>query len=729
LRAVFRPVLEWTKKQADADPRITWAAGEDGSKATWKGTLFYSRKEASDYGWDWGIRLLSCGIWKSVRLVGYDAGRITQLGIRQDITDPKEALLFVSAETETYQAGNFSIDFEVMLHDTLISTISKPVINGKAEGTLSIAEPELWWPNGLGAHPLYTVRAILKSEEKTVHNRQVKTGLRTIEIAREKDERGETFGIKVNGELIFCKGANWIPADAMTGRLTESRYRHLLGSCVDANMNMLRIWGGGLYEPDVFYEFCDENGLMIWHDFMFASGPYLATEPYLENVKAEIKNVVLRRRHHPSIALWCGNNEQEVNMSAGRSLIANHPAVSWEEFDKVFYEAIPQTAALYDPDRPYWPGSPHSPLDRERKRPDFETASGDAHIWDVWHGEQPFSWYEENKDFRFVSEYGFQSLPALETVRSFTAPEDRYFISYIMDHHNMAGKKSQGTENMGNIKLAKYTASMFRMPNNFEDWIYVTQIMHGEGMKVGSEAYRRNFPGTTGALYWQVDDNWPTISGSGMDYYGRWKALQYMVRHFFNPVLVSGVAKDGKVMIYGSNELLQENLCNLEWILYKFDGTVLKSGTTNTRLQANTSMLLETLDFSDVVNEPPELTTYRKDKYTNRLDVFLSIKLVQGDTILSSNIVTFAPPKYWQLQDPEIKYTLVLENGRKKITITAKKFAAYVELGVNDSYAQFSDNYFHLIPGETKTIYVNSSEVPDKEFKKGFFVRSLIDTY
>jgi len=248
-------------------------------------------------------------------------------------------------------------------------------------------------------------------------------------------------------------------------------------------------------------------------------------------------------------------------------------------------------------------------------------------------------------------------------------------------------------------------------------------------MKMGCEALRRNYPNSTGALYWQLNDNWPVISWSSIDYFGRWKALHYMSKRFFSPVLVSGVAKEGKVMVYGSNDLLEDKTCNLEWELLRFDGTKVKSGKREVRLTANHSSLLETLDLSEFVNEDPELSTYRKESYRNRPEVLLSLRLVHGEILLSSNIVTFVAPKYWPLKDPEIKHTMAIENGRQKITLTAKSFAAWVEIGVKDSYAQFSDNYFHLMPGETKTIHVISSEVPDNELSKRFFVRSLIDTY
>ncbi len=727
LRAVFRSVLEWNKKQADADPRVTWRSGDAVTNDATKGLLYYSRKEASDFGWDWGLRLVSCGIWKSIRLVGYDTGRITRLGVRQDLTDPDEAVLTANAVAETYRTGDYYIDFEVRLRDSVIARTSQSLDNGMAEAILRIPEPRLWWPNGMGEQPLYTVEAVLKSGDNHLHKRKVRTGLRTIEIAREKDELGESFGIRVNGDLIFWKGANWVPADAMPGRLTEGHYRHLLGSCIEANMNMLRLWGGGLYEPDVFYEFCDENGIMIWHDFMFASGPYLATEPYLENVRAEIKNVVLRRRHHPSIALWCGNNESEHNMGGGQRWLYHNPGVSWEEYDKIFYQVIPRTAALYDPDRPYWPSSPHHPLDREEKSPVSKYASGNSHTYDVWGGSEPFSAYSEMGKYNFVAEFGFVSLPHIQTVYAFTAPEDRYFPSVVLDHHILVGKKPN--QDRGNVRIAQTVAEIFIMPTGIENWAYVSQILQGEGMKMGCEAMRRNFPNTTGALYWQLDDNWPVLSSSSIDYYGRWKALHYMAKHFFNPVLVSGVAKDGIVGVYGSNDLPEDQTCTLEWALQHFDGTVSKSGSRDAILPAISSSLLETLDLSEFVIEDPEMNTYRKESYRNRSDAFLSFRLVRGDSILSENFLFFLPPKHWNLQEPKIRHSISEEGGRTRITLSADRFAAYVELGVKDSYARFSDNYFHLLPGETRTVEVISSEVPDKTFNVGFFVRSLIDSY
>ena len=398
-------------------------------------------------------------------------------------------------------------------------------------------------------------------------------------------------------------------------------------------------------------------------------------------------------------------------------------------FRQYFFDIIPKTAAACDPDRPYWPGSPHHPLDRERKSPDYESASGDAHLWDVWHGGEPFSWYVKNVNFRFVSEFGFQSLPHMETIRSFTAPEDCYFISPVLDHHNLAGKKSQGNENIGNIRIATYVATNFKMPNSFENWVYVSQVMHGEGMKMACEAYRHNFPRTTGALYWQLNDNWPTISGSSIDYYGRWKALQYMTRHFFSLVLITGWAEGTKVKIWGVNDRIEDTPAKLKWTLAGFDGTIIKTEEMDVVLPSNSSSLLLDMDFHDQVGENPEFITYRKDSYENRRKYYLCYQLAQGEKVLSSNVSFFVPQKYLALEEPNLKYDLLNCDGQWHIAITCERFAAYVELGLKNGYARFSDNYFHLLPGESKEITIIESEIPAEEIQNQFYAKSLIDSY
>ncbi|MFC1619587.1 glycoside hydrolase family 2 protein [Candidatus Neomarinimicrobiota bacterium] len=719
IHIIFRSILEWDRQQVAAEPKVSWTSS--------KGRMFFTRKEGSDFGWDWGVRLVTAGIWRPIRIAAYQTARITDIAVRQNLSDPGNAILMIGADVEEYDSQALDLSLQVKLDEELVAEATVPVTGSHVSATVEVRNPQLWWPNGWGEQPLYTVSARLVVGETEVHRKELPIGLRTIELVREKDERGETFGFKVNGNLIFCKGVNWVPADALPERPTEDHYRALLGACKEANMNMIRLWGGGEYQPDIFYEFCDENGIMIWHDFMFAVGPFLANKAYMANVEAEITSVVRRLRHHPSIVLWSGNNECESNMGGGQNWIDQYEYVTWEEYDKVFNELIPETAARYDPDRPYWPSSPHHPLDRDKEGPEWETESGDAHPWDVWHGAQPFSWYTRNLGFRFVSEYGFQSLPDMATIRAFTAPEDRYFPSYVLDHHNKCGRKDNSGE--GNRRIASYMSSMFHLPGNLDGWVYLSQIMHAEGMKIGTEAYRRNFPHTTGALYWQLNDNWPTISGSSLDFYGRWKALHYFAKHFFNPVLVSGLVEGTNVTIWGVNDYLSDQEVEFQWILARFDGTEVKRGNREIVLPANSSTVISQLDFEQEVGENPEHLTYRKDSFENRGKFYLAYQLVHGEQILSSNVSFFVPPKYLQLPDPQLRYEIKKRDNQLRITIDADYLAAYVALGLENSYARFSDNYFHLLPGETKEIEVLEAEVSDREVRRQLYVNSLIDSY
>lgn len=348
-------------------------------------------------------------------------------------------------------------------------------------------------------------------------------------------------------------------------------------------------------------------------------------------------------------------------------------------------------------------------------------------LYEVWSGERHFDAFREMGKYRFVTEFGFQSLPHGETIRSFTRPEDRYFPSSIIDHHNLTGRKPD--QNQGNVRIANYVADMFRSPSGMRNWVSVSQILQAEGIKMGCEALRQNYPGSTGSLYWQLNDNWPVISWSSIDYFGRWKALQYMAKKFYSPVLVSGILKTDSVIICASNDLLSEKSCKLEWVLARFNGEVLKRGSMNVIIPSLRTSRLAGFDFSEFIKEDTELSTYRKESYRRRAEVYFSFKLMEGNTALSSNELFFVPPKYWALADPEIQHSVTNEGGRIKIILSAKRFAPYVELGLENSYARFSDNFFHLLPGETKTVYVISSEVSGNETKKQLYVRSLINTY
>jgi len=736
IHVVFRSIIDWNKQQRDSDPKVTWCKDSDLMDCR-KGNLFFARKEASDFGWDWGLRLLSSGIWRPIRVAAYDTARIAELAIRQNLSDPSRAMLNVTTKIDRFDSRPLLLDLEVTLGSRRVAWERLRVTSNELNSVLAIPQPRLWWPNGWGEHPLYEVTARLTSGGREVHRQSHRVGLRTVRIVREKDHRGESFAIEVNGKTLFAKGANWIPADALPDRLTEVHYRRLLEACIRQNMNMIRIWGGGLYEADVLYEFADENGLLIWHDFMFAVGPYIANPMHLENVRAEITSVVKRLRHHASIALWCGNNEQEHNMAGGQNWMKKYETATWEEYDKIFNETIPQTARQLDPDRPYWPSSPHHPLDREMKSPDAEGASGNAHNYDVWGDGLPFSTFDKMGQYRFLAEFGYQALPDMQTIRAFTAPEDRYFASSILDHHENSGNGK--TNDIGTTRIARHVATLFGMPDSLEDWVYLSQLLQAEGIRRGTEALRRNHPQSTGALYWQLNDNWPVTSWSSIDYFGRWKALQYLAGHFFSPILVSGVLEEsldpadvGKqttLKLWGVNDQLDDVAVKLRWTLGRFDGTVVRRGEQAVKLPANRSTLLAELDFAKEVAEPTGRETYRKKSYENRREYYVSYELVDGERILSSGVSFFVPQKYLALQEPQIERSLMLEHGNWTVTLRARRFAAYVQLGIENSYARFSDNYFHLLPGETRRVEIAETETPSEKLGDRLRVKSLRDVY
>jgi len=718
LRIVFRSPLAWSEAQRRTEPKAKsfCRPGSPGLDAR-KGLSFWLRKEACSFGWDWAPRLVGCGIWKAIRLAAYEAGRIEDVSIGQDLTNPKSARLTVETQVALFAGEKLQLEIEVKLKSRRIASAMQRVsASERIRTVLEVPQPKLWWPQGWGRQPLYTVTFTLRADGRVAHEQRRRIGLRTVELLREKDARGEGFAFRVNGRVLAAKGANWVPLDALPGRLTEAHYRRMLDAARDANFNMLRIWGGGRYEADVFYEACDERGLLVWHDFMFAVGPYIANAAYVANVRSEISNVVRRLRHHPCIALWCGNNESESNMTTGHAWTKHHPTATWAEYDAIFHRAIPREVAKHDPARPYWPSSPHHPRDRAKRGADWEGGSGNAHSWKVWHEAEPFSYFERFSRMRFVTEFGFESLPPTETIRAFTAPADRRFNSYVLDHHEKAGVMKRSVlevspPDRGSARLARYVAGYYPMPGNLEEWVYITQLMHGEGLRVGVEAVRRAFPSATGVLFWQFGDIWPVTSYASVDYHGRWKGPQYFARRFFNPVLVGAEVKDTAVTLWASNDGLNPMQARLEWRLARFDNTIVERGETTVSLAAGASKVLARLSFPQVAEDPAH-ATYRNDSFANTGRYYLWYQLRRDLRVLSANAAFFAPAKYLQLPDPALRVTWRRRGDRHFASVSSRAFAAFVELSLRRGYAQFSDNFFHLLPGEVREVEVTDATTP-----------------
>ncbi len=685
---------------------------ERGELAAWIGTTRLNsggwiRKEPCNFGWDWGPKLVTTGIWRDLELVAFDTARLSDVRVLQDHETAGQVGLTVAGAVEQTSAAVLTISLRVSLDgQTAASADGVAVKNGGFSADLTIADPKLWWTNGLGDQPLYTVTVTLHGDQP-LDSWTRRIGLRTLTLERHADEWGELFYFAINGVPFFAKGANWIPIDPFAPRITPTDYQGLIEAAVAANMNMLRVWGGGLYECDHFYDLCDEHGIALWQDFMFACGTYPASnDEFLASVEAEARDNVRRLRHHPSIALWCGNNELEQGMPS-----AEWKAVmGWDDYSRLFDHLLPSITAELDPQRAYWPGSPHKSLgERENwMNPD----SGDSHLWAVWHGKEPYEWYRTRPD-RFVSEFGFQSFPEPRVVEGFTLPEDRNITSYVMEYHQRSG--------IGNSTIVHYMLDWFRLPTSFEATIWLSQILQALAMQYAVEHWRRNMPRTMGAIYWQLNDCWPAPSWASLDYQYHWKALHYMARRFFAPLMISGVEdiERGTVALYVNNDHLQPVDAVVRWSATTVAGEVAAQGEQAISAAPNGSTLVKTVDFSAQLAQ-----------YTARdLIVWLALE-VNGETV-SENHVLFARPKHLELQAPQIDVQITPKSDQQfTVTLKAPQPALFVWLTTTEAEAQYSDSFFDLLPGQARTITVTTDAPLSADLLRAQLkVWSLTDTY
>ncbi|MBN1402113.1 MAG: glycoside hydrolase family 2 protein [Anaerolineae bacterium] len=667
------------------------------------------RKEPCNFGWDWGPKLVTCGIWRDIELVAFDTARLRDVQILQDHSQEGQVILTVRVQAESTGSDALDARIEVSRAGTSIAQAAIALVDGAGEAQLAIAEPELWWPHGMGDQPLYDVTVqLLDASGQALDRDERRIGLRTLRLVRKFDPWGQSFHFEANGVPFFAKGANWIPDDTFATRLTPDTYRHSLQDAVDANMNMLRVWGGGLYEADVFYDLCDEMGLCVWQDFIFACATYPTFDSaFMANVAVEGEENIRRLRHHPSLALWCGNNELEQGLVGD---IWTDRTMSWLDYAKLFDDLLPRLVRQLDPERDYWPSSAHTPIGNRENAND--PRSGDAHLWSVWHGKMPFEWYR-TCEHRFNSEFGFQSFPEPKTVYSYTAPQDRNITSYVMEHHQRSG--------IGNTTIMTYMLDWFRLPTSFESTLWLSQILQGMAIKYAVEHWRRGMPRGMGTLYWQLNDCWPVASWSSVDSLGRWKALHYMARHFYAPLLISGLEDiaAGSVEIHVTSDRLQPCEGQIGWTLTNVAGQVLANGERSVMVCANGDTLAESLDLKAHL-----------DRHGIR-DTLLWLDLQVDGQIVSRNLVTFARPKHLELIEPEIHTSV--ENagdGSFLVTLEADKPVLWAWLELAETDARYSDNFVHLCPGRPAQIVVTpSAPLGLNEFRSRLMVRSLIDTY
>jgi beta-mannosidase len=671
----------------------------------------YIRKPAYEYGWDWGPRFVTSGIWKPVRIEAWDKVRIADFAIRQRDVCREVAHLDAEVEIEAASAGPAKVS--VQFNDrgkpvTETATVSVHAGRNTIDLPIEIRQPKLWFPAGYGEQPLYEFTARAGTGVQPAEQRKVKAGLRSIVLHRELDKWGRSFELVVNGIPVFAKGADVIPFDSFPNRVTTADYRRILQSARDANMNMIRHWGGGYYETDEFYAICDELGIMVWQDFMFGNDWQPGTYAFKLNIEAEAEDVVRRLRNHPSIVVWCGNNETESAFSwAGRpEFPSDVRLLMWQDYLTVFSGILPRVVARLDAETPYWPSSPSA--DYEALSDHYQ--SGDDHIWDVWHGRVPFSTYETHHA-RFVTEYGFQSFPEIKTIEAFTQPEDRanIFTPVMLAHQ----KNNEGNDIIHNYLLKDYSE-----PKDFASFLYVSQVLQAEGIKIGAEHFRRLRPETMGSIFWQLNDCWPVASWSSIDYYGRWKALQYYARRFYAPVLVSPHVEDGALKVYIVSDKVKAEPATLRVRLMDFYGKVLLEETSEVEVAPLTSKVY--LDW------PLKKLADAGAQDTSR--VFVVAELTAGEAEISRNLVYLAPVKEIHLKPAALKVEATGANGRYKIRVSSPVLARSVYLSFGNLDAQLSDNYFDLLPGETVEIAATSAASLDV-LKAQLKVISLTDAF
>lgn len=663
-----------------------------------KRVSIFARKAPYHYGWDWGPRFVTSGIWREARLEGWTDIRINDVFIQQNEVTAAAASLTAVVEVESTQSIETVIRVGTDGQSWEQAVTLKPGVQN-VEVPISMVEPKLWWSRGLGDPHMYSFHTEVIQGEQAVAESTVKTGIRSIRLVRDKDVAGASFYFELNGVAVFAKGANHIPNDSFITEVTRERYLHEIVSAAESNMNMLRVWGGGFYEEDVFYELCDEYGLLVWQDFMFACSMYPGDEAFLNSVKHEAIDNVKRLRNHPSIVLWCGNNEidsawahyiEDGGWGWKKDYNAEQRERIWADYEAIFHDLLPEVVETYAPGVDYWPSSPLVSLSGDEKQhANPSTSEGDIHYWGVWHNVEPFENYNVHVG-RFMSEYGFQSFPEYDSVRKYAEEEDLALESEVMLAHQKNGA--------GNRLIKQYMDMYMHEPKDFPSFLYMSQVLQAEAMKTAIEAHRRRKPYCMGTLYWQMNDCWPVASWAGMDYFGRWKALQYYAKRSFSDILVSvDGTKEDVTDIYLISDQLEPVKGKLQVRLIGFDGTVHREEEHEVALASNAGQQVLSLSQAEWLEGRDAATT------------LLRIDLKQDGAADIVQEHYFAPSKDIALQPAQIKVTEITENDGVHLVLESDVLAKQVWIST-EAEGVFSDNFFDLIPGIPVKVKFTSRE-------------------
>lgn len=667
------------------------------------------RKAHSMFGWDWGPQTIDAGIFRDIYLQGYSHARIEDIRIHQQHAKSVSVQTSITL-SESVPGQKLCVELSEDGADKPLQTkLCKTNADGVAAVDFVIENPKLWWPNDYGDQPLYIVRTTLLDEDGTsLESITRRIGLRTLTISQEKDEWGNEFAFCVNGVKIFTRGGNYIPDDCLYTRITEKKLDYILESCRRAHFNCVRVWGGGYYPSDAFYDLCDEKGLIVWQDLMYACNVYDVTDAFAENCRQETYDNVRRLRHHASLGLWCGNNEIESAWDHWGDFQKETPYLR-ADYIRLFEEVLPKAVQEADGETFYWHSSPSSggcfdnPDDANR---------GDTHYWDVWHGQKPFTDYRKYF-FRFCSEFGFQSFPCAKTVNSFTLEDDRNIFSRVMESHQK--------NDAANGKMLYYLSENLRYPKDLTHLLYASQVLQGMAIKYGVDHWRRNRGRCMGTLYWQINDDWPAPSWSSIDYFGRWKALHYMAQKFYAPHAVSMTLEDHRCHVYFSNESFETTEYSLTLSIRDLSGNVLETYETKGNSPA----------FSAIETAVVDICSWEDQKD----DVFLEAVIHTKDQKVLKDVETLVPYKYLNLKNPVISTEAEETNDAFILHISSDCFAPFVALDFDDADVIFSDNFFHLTDKTVQDIIVKKEDILQghfenaEDFRKRLQILSLGTSY
>ncbi len=654
----------------------------------------FARKAPYHYGWDWGPRFVTSGIWREAELVAWSDVRIENVYIRQNQVHAESADL--TAVVQIYSEQERQVNLRVYADGQNWEQIVT-----LAEGTdavqipLTLNNPKLWWSRGLGDAYLYTFTVEVLEQNQTLAVKSERTGIRAIRLVTEPhpDYPGTSFYFELNGVPVFAKGANHIPNDSFSPRVTLERYRHEIVTAVESNMNMLRVWGGGIYENDEFYDLCDEYGILVWQDFMFACSMYPGDEEFLDSVQAEAEDNIRRLRNHPSIVLWCGNNEIDSAWSQyvedggwgwKKDYNAEQRTQIWADYEALFHELLPEVVQTEHPGISYWPSSPIVAVtNNEKQHTHGITDSGDIHYWGVWHNSEPFERYNTYIG-RFMSEYGFQSFPEYKSVRTYAEESDLELESEVMLRHQKNGA--------GNRLIKEYMDKYLPAPKDFPSFLYMSQVLQAEAMKTAIEAHRRRKPYCMGTLYWQMNDCWPVASWSSMDYYGRWKAVQYYAKRSFEDILISiDQSVSGKVDIHLVSDLIAPKSLTVRVKVLGLDGTLYKEMPQSLTLAGGEAIKVLSVTTEQLLGD------------VHPAEAILVAELEHEDQLIHAEIAYFVSAPELSLQQPHLQIVETEVDGVVAYQLTTDVLARQVWLS-SENEGIFSDNFFDLIPGVTKIV-------------------------